>query len=69
MKIRIGKLKKIIYWMLILKIKRINISVFNFVKLKNKVVFVEKKVVYVYLNGNILKKLNNRVLSLSKWVL
>lgn len=61
MKIRIGKLKKIIYWMLILKIKRINISVFNFVKLKNKVVFVEKKVVYVYLNGNILKKLNNRV--------
>lgn len=69
MKIRIGKLKKIIYWMLILKIKRINISVFNFVKLKNKVNFVEKKVVYVYLNGNILKKLNNRVLSLSKWVL
>lgn len=61
MKIRIGKLKKSIYWMLILKIKRINISVFNFVKLKNKVVFVEKKVVYVYLNGNILKKLNNRV--------
>lgn len=61
MKIRIGKLKKIIYWMLILKIKRINISVFNFVKLKNKVVFVEKKVVYVYLNGNILKMLNNRV--------
>lgn len=61
MKIRIGKLKKIIYLMLILKIKRINISVFNFVKLKNKVVFVEKKVVYVYLNGNILKKLNNRV--------
>lgn len=69
MKIRIGKLKKSIYWMLILKIKRINISVFNFVKLKNKVVFVEKKVVYVYLNGYILKKLNNRVLSLSKWVL
>lgn len=61
MKIRIGKLKKIIYWMLILKIMRINISVLNFVKLKNKVVFVEKKVVYVYLNGNILKKLNNRV--------
>lgn len=61
MKIRIGKLKKSIYWMLILKIKRINISVFNFVKLKNKVVFVEKKVVYVYLNGNILKMLNNRV--------
>lgn len=29
--------------MLILKIMRINISVFNFVKLKNKVVFVEKK--------------------------
>lgn len=69
MKIRIGKLKKIIYWMLILKIKRIIISVLNFVKLKNKVVFVEKKVVYVYLNGYILKKLNNRVLSLSKWVL
>lgn len=61
MKIRIGKLKKSIYWMLILKIMRINISVFNFVKLKNKVVFVEKKVVYVYLNGNILKMLNNRV--------
>lgn len=61
MKIRIGKLKKSIFWMLILKIMRINISVFNFVKLKNKVVFVEKKVVYVYLNGNILKMLNNRV--------
>lgn len=38
-----------------------NTSVFNFAKLKNKAVSVEKKVVHVHLNGNIPKKLNNRV--------
>lgn len=68
MKIRIGKSKKTIYWMLISKIKRTNTSVFNFAKLKNKAVSVEKKVVHVHLNENIPKKSNNRVLSSSKWV-
>lgn len=68
MKIRIGKSKKTIFWMLISKIKRTNTSVFNFAKLKNKAVSVEKKVVHVHLNGNIPKKSNNRVLSSSKWV-
>lgn len=68
MKIRIGKSKKSIYWMLISKIKRTNTSVLNFAKLKNKAVSVEKKVVHVHLNGNIPKKSNNRVLSSSKWV-
>lgn len=47
--------------MLISKIKRTNTSVFNFAKLKNKAVSVEKKVVHVHLNGNIPKKSNNRV--------
>lgn len=68
MKIRIEKSKKSIYWMLISKIKRTNTSVFNFAKLKNKAVSVEKKVVHVHLNGYIPKKSNNRVLSSSKWV-
>lgn len=62
MKIRIGKSKKTIFWMLISKITRTNTSVLNFAKLKNKAVSVEnKKVVHVHLNGNIPKKLNNRV--------
>lgn len=61
MKIRIGKSKKSIYWILILKIERTNTSVLNFAKLKNKAVSVEKKVVHVHLNGNIPKKSNNRV--------
>lgn len=52
--------------MLISKIERTNTSVFNFAKLKNKAVSVEKKVVHVHLNGNIPKKSNNRVLSSSK---
>lgn len=68
MKIRIGKSKKSIFWMLISKIKRTNTSVFNFAKLKNKAVSVEKKVVHVHLNGYIPKKSNNRVLISSKWV-
>lgn len=61
MKIRIGKSKKSIYWILTLKIERTNTSVLNFAKLKDKAVSVEKKVVHVHLNGNIPKKSNNRV--------
>lgn len=61
MKIRIGKSKKSIYWILTLKIERTNTSVLNFAKLKDKAVSVEKKVVHVHLNGNIPKMLNNRV--------
>lgn len=61
MKIRIGKSKKSIYWILTLKIERTNTSVLNFAKLKDKAVSVEKKVVHVHLNGNFPKKSNNRV--------